>query len=323
GACLVIVARSDVVGSLLRPARLLEARELGDEDALRGVEDAAVDEALQRQEEAGLDVVTDGELRRLSFQSQMVEAVDGFGEWDLDAFLWGDWRSDVVGDRSLPRPSLAVTGRLAPRRHLPVHEFVYARDRTGRVLKVTLPSPGLFSQFWDPARSTAAYATLEDFLDDVTAILCEEVEELVRLGARYLQLDAPHYPLLLDARWRAFYEERGSVELWLELDNRVLDAAPSGGTFGFHLCRGTQVSGWLVEGGYEALADRTFPGIRAQRLLLEYDDGRWGSFEPLRHVPDDRVVVLGLVTTKTARREAPDELARRIEEAAAFVPLER
>src|SRR5262249_58530079 len=134
GACLVIVARSDVVGSLLRPARLLEARELGDEDALRGVEDAAVDEALQRQEEAGLDVVTDGELRRLSFQSQMVEAVDGFGEWDLDAFLWGDWKSDVVGDRSLARPPIAVESKLSRHRFLSAHELSYARGRTDPLL---------------------------------------------------------------------------------------------------------------------------------------------------------------------------------------------
>ena len=319
----MIVARSDVVGSLLRPARVIAARDGGDAEELRQAEDEAVDEALRRQEEAGLDVVTDGELRRLSFQSQLVEAVDGFGEWDLRAFLWGDWRSDVVGDRSVERPPLAVTGRLERRRYLSAEEFLYARDRTDRVLKVTLPSPSLFSQFWDPTRSTAAYGTLEEFLGDVTAILCEEVEELVRLGARYLQLDAPQYPLLLDERWRAFYEGRGGVDLWLELDNRVLDAAPSGVTFGFHLCRGNQGSRWLVEGGYEALAERIFPRVRAQRFLLEYDDERSGSFEPLRHVPDGSVVVLGLVTTKTPRRETVDGLARRIEEAAQLVPLER
>jgi 5-methyltetrahydropteroyltriglutamate--homocysteine methyltransferase len=319
----VIEARSDVVGSLLRPPALLAAREQDDADALRAAEDAAVDEALRRQDEAGLDVVTDGELRRLSFQSRMVEAVDGFGDWDLDAFLWGDWKSDVVGDLSLERPALAVRDRLRRHRFLSVDEFLYARDRTDRVLKVTLPSPGLFSQFWDPVRSTRAYPTLEEFLWDAAAILREEVEELVRLGARYIQVDAPHYPLLLDERWRSFYEERGSVELWLELDDHVLAAAPAAVTLGFHLCRGNQGSRWLVEGGYEPVAERIFPRIRAQRLLLEYDDERSGSFEPLRHVPEDRVVVLGLVTTKTGRLETSDELAHRIVEAADFVPLER
>jgi len=319
----VIDARSDVVGSLLRPPGLLAARERGDPEVLRAAEDDAVDAALRRQAEAGLQVVTDGEMRRMSFQSQMVEAVDGFGDWDLDAFLWGDWKSDVVGDLELEQPPLAVRSPLRRRRFLSAHELDYALPRTDRLLKVTLPSPGLFSQFWDERRSTGAYATLEGFLWAVAAILREEVEELARRGAAYLQLDAPHYPLLLDERWRSFYERRGSVETWLELDNHVIDAAPGGVTFGFHLCRGNQGSRWLVEGGYEALAERIFPRIRAGRLLLEYDDERSGSFEPLRHVPEDKTVVLGLVTTKTPGRESPDELARRIEDAARFVPLER
>ena len=319
----MIDARSDVVGSLLRPPELVAARERGDPDELRAAEDAAVDEALRRQAEVGMAVVTDGEMRRLSFQSQMVEAVDGFGDWDLDAFLWGNWKSDVVGDLELERPPLAVRGPLRRRRFLSVDELEYATPRTDRVLKVTLPSPGLFSQFWDPARSVAAYATLEELLWAVAAILRQEVEELARRGATYLQLDAPHYPLLLDERWRAFYERRGSIETWLELDNHVIDAAPPGVTFGFHLCRGNQGSRWLVEGSYDALAERIFPRIHAQRLLLEYDDERSGGFEPLRLVPDDKTVVLGLVTTKTPRRETPDELARRIEDASALVPLER
>ena len=319
----MIEARSDVVGSLLRPPGLLAARERGDPVELRAAEDGAVDHVLRRQAAAGMEVVTDGEMRRLSFQSQMVESVDGFGEWDLDAFLWGDWKSDVVGDFELDRPPLAVRAPLRRRRFLSVHELEYALPRTDRVLKVTLPSPGLFSQFWDPAQSTDAYATLDEFLWAVAAILREEVEELVLRGATYLQLDAPHYPLLLDERWRSFYERRGSVATWLELDNHVIDAAPAGVTFGFHLCRGNQGSRWLVEGGYEALAGRIFPRIRAERLLLEYDDERSGGFEPLRVVPEDKTVVLGLVTTKTPLRETPDELAARIEQAARVVPLDR
>src|SRR5207237_6231142 len=119
-----------------------------------------------------------------------------------------------------------------------------------------------------------------------------------------------------------FYEQRGSMELWLELDNRVLGSR-AGVTFGFHLCRGNQASRWLVEGGYDAIAERLFPRIHADRLLLEYDDERSGGFEPLRAVPEDKVVVLGLVTTKTPRRETVDQLARRIDEASAFCPLER
>ena len=324
----VMEARADVIGSLLRPRRLLEARERAargelSPDQLEHVEDEAVDDVLRRQGECGLDVVTDGELRRLSFQSQMVEAVEGFGEWDLEAFLWGEWHSNELGDLEIERPALAVVGRLVRRRFLSVAEFEYAYARTDGVLKVTLPSPSLFSQFWDPERSRGAYQTVEDFLWAAAGILREEVEELVRRGATYLQLDAPHYPLLLDPRWRRFYEQRGSLALWIELDNHVLAAAPPEVTFGVHLCRGNQASRWLVEGAYDELADRLFPRLRAQRLLLEYDDERSGSFEPLRHVPDEMDVVLGLVTTKSGRQETRDELSRRIEEASAWVPLER
>jgi 5-methyltetrahydropteroyltriglutamate--homocysteine methyltransferase len=328
----VLLARTDVVGSLLRPPELLEAQrrhaegELTDA-GLRAAEDRAVDCALRLQEEAGLEVVTDGELRRLSFQSQLPAAVEGFGDWDLDAFLWGDWYSGELGDRSVARPPIGVVSRLRRRRFLSTEEFTYARDRTDRLVKVTLPSPSLFANFWDPDRSRAAYESLEEFLADVAEILREEVAELVRLGATYIQLDAPQYPLLVDPVWRDFYASRGwAAEHWLdlglELDNHVIGDHP-GVTFGFHLCRGNQASRWLVAGGYEWLAERTFPAIRAQRLLLEYDDERSGDFGPLAHVPEDKLVVLGLVTTKSSRRETVDELVWRIGEAARFVPLER
>jgi methionine synthase II (cobalamin-independent) len=328
----VLTARTDVVGSLLRPESLLEARtrleagEIG-EERFGELEDAAVDAALALQEDAGLDVVTDGEMRRLSFQSQLPAAVDGFGDWDIDAFLWGEWHSDEIGDMSVERPPLAVTGKLHRRRFLSAAEFTYARDRTDRLLKVTLPSPSLFANFWNPDRRPEAYATLEDYLGDVAEILRGEVDELVRLGARYIQLDAPHYPLLLDPGYREFYETRGWpadrwLELGLELDNLVIGDHP-GVTFGMHLCRGNQASRWLVSGGYDWIAARLFPRVKAERILLEYDDERSGSFEPLAEVPEDKVVVLGLVTTKSGRRETVDELVGRVREASAFMPLER
>ena len=328
----MIEARTDVVGSLLRPPELLDARERFARGELtppefKRIEDAAVDAALRLQEEAGLDVVTDGEMRRLSFQSQMTEAVDGFGEWDLDAFLWGEWHGDEVGDLAVERPPLAVVEKLRRKRFLSAEELTYARGRTDRVLKVTLPSPSLFSSFWDPERSADAYPSLEAFLGDVAEILREEVDELVRLGATYIQIDAPHYPMLLDPRYRDFYASRGWpaerwIELGTELDNLVFGDHPQV-TFGFHLCRGNQASRWLVEGGYDWLGEQLFPRVRAQRLLLEYDDARSGSFEPLLAVPEDKLVVLGLVTTKTGRHETVEELSRRLEEASAFVPLDR
>ena len=325
---------ADVVGSMIRPPELLAAREDFDAGRIgpaefKRVEDAAVDRAVAAQEEAGLDVVTDGEMRRLSFQGQMPEAVEGFGEFDLDAFLWGDWKGgERVGDLNRERPStLGVTGTLRRKRHLSAEEFTYLRGRTTRIPKVTLPSPSLFANFWSPAKSAAAYPTLDAFLADVAQILREEIEELVRLGATYVQLDAPHYPLVLDPAWAEFYAGRGRTgEDWVaqgvELDNAVMDGFP-GVTFAFHLCRGNQGSRWLAEGGYDRLVGPVLRRVNAQRLMLEYDDERSGSFEPLRSVPDDKTVVLGLVTTKSPRPETPEGLAERIDEAARHFPREQ
>jgi 5-methyltetrahydropteroyltriglutamate--homocysteine methyltransferase len=330
----VITARADVVGSLLRPPELLEARrrfEAGELSAaeFKHIEDRAVDWAISLQERAGLPVVTDGEMRRESFQSQMVEAVEGFGEHTIDAYLWGEWHGDeAVGEKTVERPAmLGVVGKLRRRRHLSAEEFVYARARTDRAIKVTLPSPSLYANFWSPELSGGAYPTLDEFLEDVAEILREEVEELVRLGATYIQLDAPHYPLLLDRSTREFYEGRGwDLDRWLsrgiELDNHVIGDHP-GVTFAFHLCRGNQGSRWLVSGSYEPLAHRIFERIRAERLMLEYDDERSGGFEPLAYLPEGKIAVLGLVTTKTPRREGSEELEARIREASGFVPLER
>jgi 5-methyltetrahydropteroyltriglutamate--homocysteine methyltransferase len=330
----MVTAHTDVVGSLLRPQALLDARlrfEQGEIEPaeFKRIEDAAVDAAVALQEQAGLDVVTDGEMRRLSFQSGLPDAVEGFGEVPLDAYLWGDWHGDEhVGDRATERPPrLGVREPLRRRRHIAAEELTYLRGRTSRIAKITLTSPSLYANLWSPELSLDAYPTLDSFLEDVVEIMRDEVRELARLGATYLQLDAPHYPLLIDPATRAFYESQGwSLERWLdrgiELDNAVIAAAP-GVTFGFHLCRGNQGSRWLVSGGYDPIAPRLFRGVNAQRLLLEYDDERSGSFEPLREVPDDRMVVLGLVTTKSGRRETVEELERRTREAAAYIDLEQ
>lgn len=294
------------------------------------VEDRAVDAAVALQEGAGLEVVTDGEMRRESFQGQMTAAVEGFGEAPLEAFLWGEWRGDPgVGDRSVARPAgLGVVGKLRRRRYLSAEEFTHLRSRTCRIAKITLPSPSLWANFWSRDLSGHVYPTLASFLADVVEILSEEVRELARLGATYVQIDAPHYALLLDPRTRAFYERQaGSLSWWLEeaveLDNAVMDAAPPEVTLGFHLCRGNQDSRWLSEGGYEPIGRPLFGKIRAHRLLLEYDDDRSGSFEPLRHVPDDRIVVLGLVSTKRPTLESCEQLRGRVMAASRHVPLER
>ena len=242
----MISSHTDVVGSLLRTSELVAAREDLEGNRMthaefKAVEDRAVDDAIALQEEAGLDVVTDGEMRRLSFQSQMTEAVEGFGEWDIDAFLWGEWHGEKsIGDWKRARPkTIGVVSKLRRRRFLSAEEFTYLQARTSRIPKITLPSPSLFANFWSPERSVAAYATLDHFLADVVDILREEVAELVRLGARYIQIDAPQYPVLLDPRTRAFYEARGwALDRWLrqgiEMDNAVIGDFPEV-TFGFHL----------------------------------------------------------------------------------------
>jgi 5-methyltetrahydropteroyltriglutamate--homocysteine methyltransferase len=332
GRRVTVTAHADHVGSLLRPPELLRARErmaAGEMEPadFKRAEDDAVRAVIRLQEEAGCPVVTDGELRRDSFQSELTAAVDGFEGVTLDAWLWGDWHSDELGDKSVARPEMGVVAPLRLRRSLAVEELTFLRSHTDRIPKVTLPSPTLFGNLWTPERSREAYPTFDSFMEDVVRIMIDEVRELARLGATYLQLDAPHYPLLIDPTWRAFYEERGwTLERWLsygiELDNAVIDAVP-GVTFGFHLCRGNQDSRWLVAGGYDEIAGPVFRGVHAHRLLLEYDDERSGTFDPLRLVPDDKQVILGLVTTKSPRPETEDELEARVREAARLVDLER
>jgi 5-methyltetrahydropteroyltriglutamate--homocysteine methyltransferase len=338
---MTISARVEHVGSLLRPSYLRDARAAYADGelppaGLKAAEDRAVRDVVAMQEDVGLPVVTDGEMRRESFQSELTAACDGFTGVSLDAWLWGAWRSDSVGDATIERPAdLAVTAPLRKRRNLAAEEFTFLRgcvsnrqpDGTTRQGKVTLPSPTLFANLWSPTTSTDAYPTLDAFMADVVEVLRDEVRELVRLGCGYIQLDAPHYPLLIDPQWRAFYEARGwPLERWLtygvELDNAVIDAGRPA-TFGFHLCRGNQLSRWLVAGEYDPIAGPIFGGVRADRLLLEYDDERSGSFDALRLVPDDKTVVLGLVTTKTSRLESAAALEARLAQATALIGKER
>lgn len=240
----MITLHADIVGSLLRPAELLAAQKQLAVGAItaahfKEIEDRAVDEVIALQEGVGLEVVTDGEMRRQSFQSQMPAAVSGFGEFTLDAFLWGDWYDEQGAHRTARPPALGATDKLVRRRYLSVDEFLYLKNKTTRIPKVTLPSPGLWANFWSAERSRAVYPTLDSFLADVVEILRDEVKELARLGATYVQIDAPHYGLLLDPKTRVFYERQGwSLDQWLsmgiELDNALVDRV-AGVTFGFHV----------------------------------------------------------------------------------------
>jgi 5-methyltetrahydropteroyltriglutamate--homocysteine methyltransferase len=318
--------RSDVVGSLLRPAALVEAREGLEAGRLampefKRIEDRAVDEAVRLQEEAGLDVLTDGEQRRYAFFGHLVDAVEGFDKFGGWAIPFHD---EQGAELVFKRP--VVVDKLRARRSMCAEEFVYLRARTTRPVKVTLISTQQAAAYWDPEKSKAAYPTRDAYLADIVDLTRREVEELVALGCAYIQIDAPQYAALLDPEMREGYRRRGSdpdrmIDACIAMDNAVIGHHP-GVTFGLHICRGNNQSMFYASGGYEPIA-RVFRQCRAQRFLLEYDDERSGGFEPLRAMPDDRTVVLGLVTTKKARLESVDELRRRIEEAAKVMPLER
>jgi 5-methyltetrahydropteroyltriglutamate--homocysteine methyltransferase len=240
----MISVRAETVGSLLRPANLLDAQKqlaAGELTAaqFRMIEDDAVDEAIALQENVGLEIVTDGEMRRQSFQSQMTVAVAGFGEFDLDAFLWGEWYDEHGVEKKRRPRRLGAIAKLKPLGYLSAEEFSYLKSRTTRVAKVTLPSPGLWANFWSPKYSREAYPTLDAFLGDVAAILRVEVAELARRGATYIQIDAPHYGLMLDPKTRPFYERLGwSLDKWLslgvELENTLIGGFPAV-TFALHV----------------------------------------------------------------------------------------
>jgi 5-methyltetrahydropteroyltriglutamate--homocysteine methyltransferase len=315
-----------VVGSLLRPPYLKEARQRHTAGALsdaefKRVEDRAVDDAIALQTEAGLDVISDGEMRRYAFFGHLIDAVEGydkFGGWAIP------FRDEQGNELVFKRP--VVVSKLKRLRPMCTEEFTYLRARAGQPVKVTLISAQQAAAYYAPDKSAGAYPTIEAYLADVVDILRAEVDELVRLGCTYIQVDAPQYAGLIDPGIREGYRKRGNdpdrlLERCIELDNAVIGAHP-GITFGIHLCRGNNQSKYYASGGYDPIAD-VFRKTRFQRFLLEYDDERSGSFDPLRHVPDDRTVVLGLVTTKKPALEDKAMLKQRIAEAARFVPMER
>jgi 5-methyltetrahydropteroyltriglutamate--homocysteine methyltransferase len=321
-----VTIRSEVVGSLLRPDELKVAREqlaagTLTAAAFKRLEDRAVDDAVQRQEAAGLDVVTDGEMRRYAFFGHMIEALAGFdrhGGWAVP------FRDEGGEELVFKRP--VVVDKLRWRRSMCGEEFAYLRARATKPTKVTLISTQQAAAYYDPTRSAGAYPTRDAFLADVVDFTRREVEELVRLGCTYIQIDAPQYAALLDAELREGYRARGSdpdrlIDACIEMDNAVIGSHP-GITFALHICRGNNQSKFYASGGYAPIA-RVFSRSRFQRFLLEYDDERSGDFEPLREVPPDREIVLGLLTTKKPRLESVDELRRRIEAATKYVPLQR
>jgi 5-methyltetrahydropteroyltriglutamate--homocysteine methyltransferase len=318
--------RAEVVGSLLRPTFLAEARkqfEAGQIDAaaFKAIEDRAVNEAIALQEAAGIDIITDGELRRYAFYGHLIDSLTGFdkfGGWAIP------FRDETGEELVLKRP--VVTEKLQWKRSMCSEEWVYLRSRATKPGKVTMISAQQAAAYYDPEKSKAAYPTRDAYLADIVDFSRREVEELIRLGCTYIQIDAPQYAALLDPKMREGYRQRGNdpdkmIDVCIEMDNAIIDGHPDI-TFGIHICRGNNQSKFYASGDYEPIS-RIFSQTHFQRFLLEYDDDRSGGFDPLRHVPEDRLVVLGLITTKKPRLETAEELKQRIEEAARIVPLER
>ena len=325
--------RADQIGSLKRPPELIQAwgqlfaGQLAPE-RLSEIEDRAIEAAFQREQETGIGIYTDGEFRRIVYLTSLAQAVDGFVMGQGDTLPWKATGGEVpreMQEFTLP----VVTERLRLKFRVSAQESAFLRAHAPGPFKITIPSPMHFvNGSWKKGISDAAYATPYDLLSDITRILAEEAAELAREGVPYIQVDSPTYTQFVDAEWDEWFAAHAMdkdrlLDAAMASDNAILDAAHAGGAVtGVHLCRGNGMGAWLSSGGYDPIADKVF-SLHADRLLLEYDTERAGSFDALRAVPSDKLVVLGLVSTKTAELESRDELRRRIDEASAFVPIER
>ncbi len=335
--------RTDVVGSLLRPVFLKQARErwddgkIGDEE-LRAAENQAIRRAVALQEMVGLEVVTDGEMRRLNFQDSFGASVTGFdaGRADIKFYetrvegaeplrRWDFPEDEAKATAVAQRRPVVEKLRLA--RNVPLEEYSFVSRVATRPAKVTLIGPDRISQRFDHQASISIYPTIDDFVADVVRIQREIIQALVDAGCRYVQIDAPGYTAYVDAPSLDAMRRRGEDPMEnfarsLKADNQVIRGF-DGVTFGIHVCRGNQRSMWHREGSYDPIAERLLNELNHDRFLLEYDTPRAGGFEPLGFVPKGKVAVLGLVSTKVPDLESIDDLKRRIDEAARYLPLEQ
>ena len=323
--------RADHVGSLLRPASLKALRlekEAGraSAEALRAAEDAAIRDAVAFQEGVGLRGITDGEMRRKSWHMDFITQFSGLASEGkaLPVTFRGS-----SGEMFFTRPDLAITARVARLRPIFVDGFKFLRGIVSRTAKLTLPSPSmLLTQVGQPNISRAVYPDLDRFADDTAAAYRAEIDDLYAAGLRYLQLDDVSLAYLCDEAMRAEGKARGDdpdrqLALSVRMVGEVLRDKPRDLTVCTHLCRGNFRSSWRAQGGYERVAEAVFTQMPYDGFFLEFDDARSGDFSPLRHVPKSARVVLGLVTSKTGALEKKDDLKRRVDEAAKYVPLEQ
>jgi 5-methyltetrahydropteroyltriglutamate--homocysteine methyltransferase len=321
--------RADHVGSLLRPREVLEARqqlEAGEIDAgtKRAVEDKAIEAEVRSLEDTGIQSITDGEYRRAWFHLDFLEQLDGV---TVSGSI--ESSSDSAQTVGFTPPRLAVTGPLRHGRDIQVDDYRFLRSCTTRTPKVCIPSPTMVHfRGGRAAIDIHAYPDLDEFFADLAGCYRQEVDALYRAGCRYLQLDDTNLAYLCDPKMRAGAVERGDdpdmlPHTYAELINDVISHRPDDLTVCVHLCRGNFRSTWFAQGGYEPVAEVLFNELDVDGYFLEYDDERSGDFTPLRFVPSTKTVVLGLVSSKVAQLESSDALARRVEEASAFVPLDQ
>jgi len=320
--------RAQHIGSLLRPPYLLQARAAHASgglplEQLRAAEDRAILQVLEKQRQIGLDVVTDGEMRRGSWLTDMADAVDGFVSERMPL----EWKGP--GGAVETSTAFAAGAKLRKLRKMTGHEVPFLKKNTNGPFKVTLPAPSNFMlASYKTGITDNFYPTHADLLKDLAEIVRDDVQWLVSEGVQYIQFDAPFYSHYLDPLQRARMRQAGrspdkELENAIAGDNAALRDVPrSSVPVGLHVCRGNNKSRWFTEGGYDSIAEKLFGQMQVDRFLLEYDTARCGGFEPLRLVPRGKSVVLGLITTKEPKLELQNELRRRIDEASKFVPLE-
>jgi 5-methyltetrahydropteroyltriglutamate--homocysteine methyltransferase len=320
--------RADHVGSLLRPPQLLAARadhQAGRiaRDELRRIEDAAVAQAVRMQEDIGLQGVTDGEFRRHDWLMDFKFGIGGVEKLDAEA-VKVPFRSDngAVDWSFIP---YRIAGRLHHKATIFGEDFAFLKAKTRATPKLTIPSPSMMHYPGGRGVDRNVYPDMEQYFADLAEVYSEEIAALAGLGCCYLQMDDTSLAMLNDPVRRAAIGEGADTDhlRYIKLFNDAVRAKPAGMTICTHLCRGNFRSAWLAEGSYEHVAEAMFSQLEVDGFFLEYDDARSGDFAPLRFVPKGRMVVLGLVTTKKANLEDKDDLKRRIDQAARYVPLDQ
>ncbi len=322
--------RADQVGSFLRPSELLEARKklANEPEKLRKVEDQHILRVLDKQKELGFEIFTDGELRRSNFMSDFTDAVEGFDFGDSVSRTWNAGQTQAAA--VVARVTGIVNAKLRPVKRLTGHEVAFMTEHSPGAIKMTLPSATQFPAIsfkWGV--TDKVYKNHIELQWAVVEIMKNELAKVSAEGVTYVQIDAPRYSYFMDPKWRDWIRTEMKIEPdalldeSIKADNACFDAARRPGVIlAIHLCRGNNRSHWYAEGGYDAIAEKMFNQLRVDRFLLEYDDARSGTFEPLRFVPRGKIVVLGLVSSKLSQLEDAATLKRRIEEASRYLPLE-